>query len=72
MQSQQDGFDDEMAKAVLAASDQQTIFDSRMAKAELEAKGMRTAYDKLAYDNAEQKETAARVGSVSFLRVWIY
>ena len=40
---------------------QQDGFDNQMAKAELEASGMRTAYNKLACDNAEQKETAARV-----------
>ena len=69
MQTQQDGFDTQMAKAVLAASDQRTAFDSQMAKADSEARSMQTAYDRLACDNAEQKETAARVSFVKFLDV---
>ena len=69
MQTQQDGFDTQMAKAVLAASDQRTAFDSQMAKADSEARSMQTAYDRLACDNAEQKETAARVSFFKFLNV---
>ena len=62
MKGQQDGFDSQMARAMLAASDQQTSFDNQMAKSELEASGMRAAYDQLISDNAEQKESAVQVG----------
>ena len=67
LQVQQAGFDNQLAQAVLAASDQRSFFDNQMAKAELEAVGMRTAYEQLKCDNIEQRETALQVGNLYHL-----
>ena len=45
MQSQQDGFDNQMAKAALAASEKRIILDNRMVQAELEVGSGWTSYD---------------------------
>ena len=67
---QQASFNDQMARAVMDASDKQAGFDTRMAKAALDAVDMKAAFDKLTFENADQKKTAAEVSSTTRLE-WV-
>ena len=62
MQSQKDGFDNQMAKAALASSAEKLILlDSRVMKSEHESSSAWTSYDMMACGYAPEPEPIARV-----------